>query len=236
MTKYWKKILLLLPLLLGVILFFAAADLVTFDAVKKHSAALQRSVHEHYLPSVCLLAAGFVLTAFFIPGALVLTVSGGFFFGAFPGAFFAAAFSTGGSLLAFLLSRHLIGGWVQQRYKKQLKRFNEEIARHGANYLFVLRVTPVLPSFVINYLSGLTRISAWRFALFSLLGIAPGAFIYSLAGLQLRSIETPKDLLSANVLIGIWLLALFALSPALFDLARWFIRTRSLRKKRTEGE
>ena len=81
---------------------------------------------------------------------------------------------------------------MQQRYKKQLKRFNEEIARHGSNYLFVLRVTPVLPSFVINYLSGLTRISPWRFALFSLLGIAPGAVVYSLAGLQLKTHRDPE--------------------------------------------
>ena len=106
---------------------------------------------------------------------MILTVCGRFSVRGVPGALYAAAFSTAGSLLAFLLSRHLIGAWVQQRYRRQLGRFNDEIARHGPNYLFVLRVVPVMPSFLINYLSGLPAFRACRFALFSFLGIAPGA-------------------------------------------------------------
>lgn len=234
MKKYWKKILLLLLVaLLAAVLFVTAGEVITFEALKQHSDELRTAVLDHYALSVFLFGAAFVMTAFFVPGALALTVAGGFLFGAPLGALYAAFFSAGGSLLAFLLSRHVIGAWVQQRYRTQLVRFNDEFTRHGPNYLFVLRVTPVLPSFAVNYLAGLTRISAARFFLFSFLGIAPGAVVYSLAGVQLKSIQTASDLLSAKVLIGLWMLAVFSLSPVAFDLVRWLVRTRSLRKKRT---
>jgi uncharacterized membrane protein YdjX (TVP38/TMEM64 family) len=154
-------------------------------------------------------------TAFFVPGALILTVSGGFLFGVARGALYGAFFLTAGSVLAFLLSRHLIGEWIQKRYETQLRRFNREVARHGVNYLFILRVIPVMPAFLVNYLSGLTRMSTVRFAVVSFLGILPGAVVYSVAGRQLATIESTDDILSASVLIGFALLAVFALLPVL---------------------
>ncbi len=233
MKKYWKKILLyaLIAVLLAV-LFVTAGELITFEALKQHSDELRAAVHTHYATSVALFALGFIATAFFVPGALVLTLAGGFLFGAVAGALYAAVFSTCGSVLAFLLSRNFLSSWVHERYGRQLVRFHQEIARHGPNYLFVLRVTPVMPSFLVNYLSGVTRIPAGCFALFTFLGIAPGSLVYSLAGVQLQSIQAPGDILSAKVLLGIWLLAVFSLSPVVFDLARWLVRTRPLRKKR----
>ena len=234
--KYWKKMLLAALLLaMAVVLAGVAREFITFDAVKRHSSELQKIVQDNYVLSVGIFSLAVFTTAFFIPGALIMTVAGGFLFGAIPGAFYAATSLTAGSVLAFLLSRHLIGAWVQQRYRRQLERFNSEIARHGPNYLFVLRIVPVMPAFLLNYLSGMTRISAGRFALFSFLGISPGAVVYSLAGLQLQSIQAPGDLLSARILAGIWMLAIFSLSPVIFDLVRWYIRTRNLRKKRTGG-
>jgi uncharacterized membrane protein YdjX (TVP38/TMEM64 family) len=221
MKKYWKKISAFFVIVaLILILLPVAWELFTFEAVKKNSAELETYVEAHYLLSLFTFAAAFIVTAFFIPGALILTVSGGFLFGPMAGAVYAALFSTIGSSLAFLMSRYLIGAWVQKRYRKQLNRFNEEMSRHGHNYLFVLRVIPVLPSFLINYLSGLTRISLIRFAVVTFLGICPGAVIYSMAGRQLASIEHPKDILSVKVIGGLSLLAVFALLPVIHDRIR----------------
>jgi uncharacterized membrane protein YdjX (TVP38/TMEM64 family) len=232
MTKYWKKILLtVLITVLCAVLFVSLGEVITLDSIKRHSATLQRFVEERYLLSVALFGLAMVTTAFFVPGALVLTVTGGYLFGAGPGTLYTSLFSTVGAGLAFLLSRYLIGAWVQEHYWKQMKSFNNEIARHGPNYLFVLRIVPVMPAFMLNYLSGMTRMSLFRFALFSFLGILPGALIYSMAGLQLKSIQAPQDLLSGRMLIGLSLLVLFSLSPALLHLVRLFIRTRTGRNK-----
>lgn len=217
MKKYWKTILiLLLSLALVAVLVSGAGDMITFEALKKNAKALAKLVDAHYLFSVLVFAASMISTAFFVPGALIFTVSGGFLFGAALGSLYAALFSTAGCTLAFLLSRHLIGGWVQKKYGKYFRGFNEEVSRHGPNYLFVLRVVPVMPSFMVNYLAGLTRISVSRFAVATFLGIVPGAVVCSLAGRQLAAIEAPGDIFSGKIIAGFLLLAVFGLLPVLY--------------------
>lgn len=212
--------LLFFILVLATVLLSAAGELLTFEALKKNGRALADRVEEHYFISVFAFAAAFISTAFFVPGALVLTVSGGFLFGAALGSVYAALFSTAGCILAFLLSRHLIGEWIQKKFGQQFKRFNEEIRRHGPNYLFVLRIVPVMPSFLLNYLAGLTCISTLRFAVATFLGIFPGAIVYALAGRQLSQIERPHDILSGKIIAGFLLLAAFALLPVLYERMR----------------
>lgn len=217
MKKYWKKILLaVLIVVLASVLAVTVGEVLTFEALKKNTVALTVIVQGHYAFSLVLFGLVFLATAFFVPGALILTVAGGFLFGVVPGAAYASMFSTLGSALAFLCSRYLIGRWVQRRYARQLKRFNEEILRYGSNYLFALRITPVMPSFLINYLSGLTHMPLRRFVITTFLGITPGAFIYSLAGGQLSSLERPGDIFSSGMLAGFCLIAALALVPVFY--------------------
>jgi uncharacterized membrane protein YdjX (TVP38/TMEM64 family) len=88
MRRYKKKILLiaLFPVLIGVAWYFRGE--LTFEAMKENREAFRRIVEAHYLLSV----AGFIgidlLTAFFLPGALVLTLIGGFLFGVVWGALY----------------------------------------------------------------------------------------------------------------------------------------------------
>ena len=217
MRKYWKKIALaLFGAALIVVVLVTLSDLLTFEALKKNSHSLARYAGNHRVLSLLAFGIAFLSTAFFVPGALVLTVMGGFLFGTLPGALLAAIFSTAGAALAFLTSRYLIGSWVQERYALQLRYFNKEMARYGSNYLFVLRIVPIMPAFVVNYLSGLTRIEIVRFAVVTFCGIFPGALIYAMAGSHLAAIERPEDILSPKMITALSLLALLALAPVLF--------------------
>jgi uncharacterized membrane protein YdjX (TVP38/TMEM64 family) len=218
MKKYSKKIGLVLFVLSFILLLATAPwESLTFESLRKHRGELAAYVENHYAVTLALFAVAFVSTSFIVPGALILTLAGGFLFGTGPGAVYASLFSTAGSTLAFWTSRYLIGAWVQERHRSQLVRFNEEIARYGSNYLFALRVVPVMPSFLVNYLAGLTRITTPRFMVATLGGILPGALVYSMAGRQLASIESPKDILSPPVIIGFALMATLALLPVVYS-------------------
>lgn len=216
MKKYWIKIVAFVPLIAIVaFLYLMFGRLITFDAIKNGSIMLNAFVQEHYFLSLAALAAAFFSTAFFLPGALPLTIGSGLLFGPGLGALFASVFLTAGAVLAFLTSRHLIGNTVQQRFKHQLARFNQEIQRYGRNYLFVLHIQPVLPSFLVNYLSGLTEMPLRSFASVTFLSLLPGSFVYSFAGRQLATMQSTSDILSSKVLIGIGMLAVIALMPVL---------------------
>ncbi len=221
MQKYWKRILLLfLIALAAALLMSAASEQLSFEKIKIYSEQLAAFVKMHYLLSVLTFAAAILSTSFLVPGALILTLTGGFLFGIVPGAFYSSVFSTVGATMAFLLSRYVIGSWIQEQYAPYLKRFNDEISQHGQNYLFVLRIIPFMPAFMVNYVAGLTRISTPLFAAATFCGIFPGAFVYSLAGRQLRTIQTPGDIVSGKVLVGFLLMALFALLPVFWKHAR----------------
>jgi uncharacterized membrane protein YdjX (TVP38/TMEM64 family) len=209
-----KIIIFLLFVMFATLVWFSDLhEYLTFENLKEHRESLQQFVDEHYILSVAVFIAFFVSTAFFVPGAIISTIAAGFLFGVIQGIVYVNIGSVTGSVLAFLSSRFLLGDWIQKKYQKQLNYFNNEIERHGHNYLFVLRIIPILPFFLINYLAGLTKMSLRRFMLATSIGMLPGSLVYTFAGRQLAELENPEDVFSFRLLIAFLLLAFFALSP-----------------------
>lgn len=218
MSNYFshKRRILILIFFAGVIAAVWLLDIheyITLDNLKSNKENLQQFVEDHYFLSVITFIIFFISTAFFVPGAIVSTIAGGFLFGTVMGTIYVNIGSVTGASLSFLLSRYMIGNQIQQKYSDQLKRFNEEIERHGHNYLFVIRITPIIPFFLTNYLAGLTKISLRKFILTTSLGMLPGSVVYTFAGQQLAEIENVEDIFSLELLIAFILLALFALLP-----------------------
>lgn len=212
-----KGAAILLLVVAAALLYSAAGENLTFESLKENSSRLENYVRKHYGLSVGLLAAGFVLSALIIPGTLILTLAAGYLFGVVEGALYSALFSTVGAMAAFFLSRYFMGNEIQKHYLAQLKRFNREITRRGASYLFMLRVIPIMPFFAVNYLAGLTRIPGILFLLVTFAGLAPGAFVYALAGSRLQNIQSIEDLLSGRMLAALLLLGIFSLLPFAYD-------------------
>jgi uncharacterized membrane protein YdjX (TVP38/TMEM64 family) len=76
-----------------------------------------------------------------------------------------------------------------------------------------------VPFFLINLVGGLTSLPVRTFMFGTLIGILPGTFLYVNAGTALGTLTRPQDLLSAQVLGALALLALFALVPVAWR--RW---------------
>ena len=95
--------------------------------------------------------------------------------------------ATAGATIAFLLSRYLLGQWIQARYGQRLMAINMAIDREGAFYLFTLRLIPQVPFFVLNAVMGLTRIRVWTFWWVSQLGMLPATIVFVLAGAEVAA-------------------------------------------------
>lgn len=201
----------------GVILWlslhFGIGEFLTFENFQKNRDRIQQLVEEHYAVSVITFIAAYVSTAFFVPGALVLTIAAGFLFGVVRGSFYTLIGALTGALLAFLLSRFVIGGWIQQHYRGELQKFNKELERHGVNYLIILRLVPLFPFFLINYFAGMTRISPRTYLIATFVGMLPGIVIYAYAGQNLRHLQTVEDAVSPRIMLILALLAFFAILP-----------------------
>jgi uncharacterized membrane protein YdjX (TVP38/TMEM64 family) len=151
-----------------------------------------------------------------LPGAVILTLAGGFLFGAVWGTLFVNLGATTGATLAFLASRYLLRDWVERKFGKWLGPVQEGFAKNAFSYLITLRLIPLFPFFVVNLLSGLTRVNVGTYVAATALGIIPGSFVYAYAGRQLGTINSLKDIASPGVIGAFVLLGLLALVPSLY--------------------
>ncbi|MEH6822596.1 MAG: FAD-dependent oxidoreductase [Motiliproteus sp.] len=209
-----KKLLLFAVLaVLGALFFlFDLHQLLSLDTFKQHQVDFQQSFQQ----SPLLTGGGFfilyiLITALSLPGAAVMTLAAGALFGFSWGLILVSFASSIGATLAFLVSRYLFRGMLEQRFGKQLQSINAGIERDGAFYLFTLRLVPLFPFFVINLVMGLTHLRTLTFYGISQVGMLVGTMVFVNAGTQLGQIETLQGILSPGLIISFCLLGIFPL-------------------------
>lgn len=216
-----KKRIIILTIFLAVIIairYSPVGTILTFDNLQQHRNALFAFVQDHYGLSVILFLLTYICTtALSIPGATILTLAGGFLFGTAIATVCINVGATTGATLAFLSARYLLGERLQERYQSQLLKFNAELEKNGSQYLLTLRFIPAFPFFLINFLSGLTKIPIKTFVWTTSIGIIPGTLVYTFAGKQIGSINSLSEILSTKVLVAFVLLALFAIMPVIIN-------------------
>ena len=204
--RLWPKFLLAMLVIAGIALFYFTGlrDYLGWDSLRSNVDAWQKQVSEHLAAALAVYFSAYtIITALSLPAAAAMTLLGGALFGRLLGTAVVSAASTLGATLAFLGSRYLFRDWVQNRYRDRLRTINEGIERDGAYYLFMLRLVPLIPFFLINLGMGLSTISVWTYALTSWIGMLPGTFLYVNAGTAIATIESPADALSPTVLISL---------------------------------
>lgn len=203
---------------------FFALDLLQrlgdLAVLRHHLDAMQGWVQEHFLLAFGMALILFVLlTSLSIPLGAALALVAGALFGRWAGLLLASGAGTLGGTLAFLLSRFLLGDYVQRRFGNRLGFINQEVETDGLYVLFILRLLPVVPYTLVNLGMGLTRMPAWQFAGVSWVGMLPLMFLYSNAGQQLSTIRSITDIFSPGILISLVLMGLIPL--VVHKIAQW---------------
>jgi uncharacterized membrane protein YdjX (TVP38/TMEM64 family) len=222
-TAFRNKLLLILFLIVlaAGVKFSGVTGYLTLENIKTHREAIHYYMNLHPVASPLVYIAVYALAvALSIPGAAVLTIAGGFLFGTIRTVLYVNIGATIGSVAVFLITRYLLGDWLQRRYGTRLERFNREMASHGPHYFLALRFLPVFPFFLVNILAGLTRIRLSTFLWTTSAGILPGDLVYSYAGSRIDSITSTGNILSIRILMALALLFLFSLSPVIVRYVR----------------
>ncbi len=176
------------------------------------------------------LAAGFValyigVVAASIPGATVLSLTGGFLFGLFPGLLLNMAGASLGALALFLAARLGLAEDVARTIRARggaAERLYDRLHQHEISSLFAMRFLPAVPFFLANLLAAAAGVRLWAFALTTVIGILPGSIIITQIGAGLGTIfdagETPDLSILASPAIWGPLLGLAVLSalPIIF--------------------
>ena len=105
----------------------------------------------------------------------------------------------------------MLRDWVRGRFGERLKAIDEGLAKEGALYLFTLWLLPVVPFFLINLSLGLSAMRVWTFYWVSQIGMLAGTLVYVNAGTQLARLDSPRGILSWELLGAFLLLGIFPL-------------------------
>jgi uncharacterized membrane protein YdjX (TVP38/TMEM64 family) len=197
--------------------YFDLGRFLSLDALKDNRDYLLSFTETHAVVAAALFVLAYVaVTGFSLPGAVILTLAGGFLFGFVWGTLFVNLGATTGATLAFLSSRYLLRDWVERKFGKWLGPVQQGFTNNAFSYLLTLRLIPLFPFFVVNLVSGLTRMNVGTYMVATSLGIIPGSFVYAYAGQQLGTINSLIDIASPGVIGAFVLLGLLALVPSLY--------------------
>jgi uncharacterized membrane protein YdjX (TVP38/TMEM64 family) len=156
--------------------------LLTFEnlALRRHE--LRAFVAEHTVLALLIYAGAYVaIAALSLPGAGVLTITGGLLFGVWLGAPTSIVAATLGATILFLVARTTLGAALAERAGPWLERFRDGFAKEGLSYMLFLRLVP-FPFFIINIAPALLGVPLRTFVLGTFLGIIPGTFAISYLG------------------------------------------------------
>jgi uncharacterized membrane protein YdjX (TVP38/TMEM64 family) len=180
-----------------------------------------------------------------LPGAALLTLTGGFLFGIAVGASAAVISATVGATLIFLVARTALGEPLLRRAGPRATQLARGFREDAFSYLLFLRLVPAFPFFLVNLVPAFAGVRLGLFVVATAIGIIPGAIVFALAGAGLdsmiaaqknsydqciaatgadcRLVFEPADVLTPQLIAALVALGLLALMPV----AVKFWRTRS---------
>jgi uncharacterized membrane protein YdjX (TVP38/TMEM64 family) len=171
---------------------WAFGDRLSFQALADNREALLAFRDANYLGAALAYAGLYVLVvSFSIPGALFVTLAGGFLFGLVPGTILTVLAATVGATNIFLAARWGLGDALAQRIDGSdgaVRRIRDGLREDETSYLLIMRLVPAVPFFVANLLPGLLGVPLGKYVATTFVGIIPGTAVYTWVGAGLGEV------------------------------------------------
>lgn len=162
---------------------------LTLEQLAANRDALGSAIEQHYAVSLLIYAAIYIAAvALSLPGGALLTLAGGFLFGWIVGGTVTVLAATAGATLIFLVAKTSVGEALAARAGPWLGRLRAGFQENALNYLLFLRLVPLFPFWLVNLAPALLGVPLGTYVLGTLIGIIPGTFAFSYAGVGLDSL------------------------------------------------
>ncbi len=221
----FRRLLPLLVLVAGLLAFFAF-DLdryVSFDVLRQHRNELLAFVAQHgFWAGLAFMAIYTTAVALSLPGGTVLSLIGGFLFGAVAGTCLVVVSATLGATTLFVIAKSALGDPLRAKAGPWLERLAEGFQKNELSYLLFLRLVPLFPFFVVNLVPAFLGVRLRDYVIATFVGIIPGTFVYNQVGAGLGSILdagedfTVSGVLTYDVKLALFGLAVLALVPVVY--------------------
>lgn len=224
MKKYRKIILLIIFLFIIALLNYTGFfSIININLINTHQNYILNFIENNfYLASLLFILIYIIAVIFSIPGAWLITVSGGYIFGWLIGGFLAVIGATLGACIIFIMAKNLLRNFFSKKIinkKSILIKIENGVKRDAFSYLLFMRLMPIFPFVFVNIVPALLGIRFNIYAVTTFIGIIPGTFVYALLGEganeifisgNVSSLETYD---SFKIIIGLSGLSILSLLP-----------------------
>lgn len=168
-------------------------------------------VEEPMIAGAAISIFYFVIMLMPLPVTAIATVSSGYLFGFWMGLSIISATSLSAAIVLFLLSRHANISLIKTNSSRITNKINTEIRDAGLWYALSIRISAVVPFFILNCVQGLTSLKMRDFILSTFFGMIPISVVLVNAGSQLAHVESIEDVLNTKVMLSLFFVALVPL-------------------------
>ena len=195
---------------------------LSLDTLREQQEVLQAFVANNLVLAVAIFIAVYAAaTLFMVPGALWITIAGGFLFGLVGGSLATIAGATLGASMLFFAAKTSIGSALRDRAGPFMAKMEAGFNENPFSYMFALRLLPVVPFPVANIAPALLGAKYREYAITTALGIVPGVIAYTWVGSGLGATfaagEDPNlASVAKNMLPALAALGVVALIPVIY--------------------
>jgi uncharacterized membrane protein YdjX (TVP38/TMEM64 family) len=198
-------------------------EYLSFEQLREHRLELNAWVSaQPVLAALAFILVYIIVVAFSLPGGTIMTLAGGFLFGAVWGVLYTVVGATLGATAIFLIAKTSLGDALLAKAGKSIQSMKAGFNDNALSYMFVLRLVPLFPFFIVNLAPAFLGVPLRTYIIATFFGIMPATFVFSLAGSGLGKVfEQGKDFSIAGILspemMGALLgLALLSLMPVFY--------------------
>ncbi len=210
--RWFLALIVLLVIAGAAALYWAFDGVISAEALEARIAGLGV-----WAPVGFVLLYG-VATVVMVPGSL-FDLIGGALFGPYFGSALNLAGGSLGAALAFLVARYVARDWVEARAGPRTKGIVGSVDRDGWQFVAFVRLVPIFPYNVLNYLLGLTHIPFVHYLLATIVFMMPSTFIYTWIGVAGREAIAGNANNLRYALLALGLLAVMLMVPRFYK--RW---------------
>jgi len=221
--KKWLPLLVIATMLV-VFLSTDLKDYLSFESLKSHQSELSSWTQAHFALAILLFVLVYIVAvAVSLPGAVFLTLGGGFLFGPILGSVLVVFSATIGATILFFAVQTSLGSWLEDKASGAVDKMREGFQKNAFSYLLFLRLIPVFPFWVVNIVPALLGVSLTTYVAATFIGIIPGSIVYVLVGHGLSHVFATNDepnlgiILQPQILYPLIALGLLALAPVIYQ-------------------
>lgn len=163
--------------------------------------------------------------AFSVPGAIWMTIAGGFMFGTITGTLMTTVAATVGAVAIFLAARTSLRDVLREKAGGWLKRLDDEFEEGEISFLLIIRLIPAIPFFIANLAPAFLSVRLVNFVWTTFVGIIPGTAVFTSIGAGLGEVLDRGDTPDLGVIFELHilgpLLSLAALAALPVIVRKW---------------